>query len=391
MERLGGFIERIGLAMAGKRNPWGNGPKGDGPGSGGGDDGGEDAPSGESDAPKPRGPRNPWLPEGGGEREPRRSANIEDIFRTRGPEGPRRGKGGPGGGGGPRFTIPRRPDGKSWLPLIGGAVVAGWLLFSSVHQVAPKEQGVVTTLGRYTRTLQPGLNFTFPWPIQQVAVEPVSTIRSFRIPESGEEKLILTSDQNLVDLSYVVRWYISDLTNYQFRLAEPEQTIAEVAEAAMRASVAEKTLDETLSGAGRAEIQQRVQARMQAILDAYKAGVTIEGVQIEKTDPPERVIEAFKDVSTAQQDADADINRARAYAQQLLAKAQGDATAFDKIYAEYKLAPEVTRRRLYYETMEAVLSKTDKTVIEAQGVTPYLPLPEVKRRAQQPPLVVEGK
>jgi membrane protease subunit HflK len=387
MERLGGFIGRIGLAMAGRRNPWGGGPKGDEPA---GSDGGGDPPAGDSDGSKPRGPRNPWLPEGGGEREPRRSANIEDIFKTRGPEGPRR-RGGGGGSGGPRFTLPRRPDGKSWVPLILTGIVGLWLLVSSIHQVAPKEQGVVTTLGRYTRTLQPGLKLTFPWPIQKVDIETVSTIRSFRIPASGEEKLILTSDQNLVDLSYVVRWYIKDLTNYRFRLAEPEATIAEVAEAAMRATVAEKTLDQTLSGAGRADIQQRVQTRMQAILDAYKAGVTIEGVQIEKTDPPERVIEAFKDVSTAQQDADADINRARAYAQQVLAQAQGDATAFDKIYAQYKLAPEVTRRRLYYETMEAVLSKTDKTVVEAAGVTPYLPLPEIKRRAQQPPVVVEGK
>ena len=120
--------------------------------------------------------------------------------------------------------------------------------------------------------------------------------------------------------------------------------------------------------------------RMQAVLDAYRSGIAVQGVEIGKTDPPERVVEAFKDVSAAQQDADADINRARAWAQQIRAQAEGEAAAFDKVYEEYRLAPDVTRRRMYYETMERILGKTDKTVIEAPGVTPYLPLPEIKRR-----------
>jgi membrane protease subunit HflK len=131
-------------------------------------------------------------------------------------------------------------------------------------------------------------------------------------------------------------------------------------------------------------------SNMQAILNAYRSGIAVQGVEINKTDPPGRVEEAFKDVSSAQQDADAAMNRARAYAQELLARAQGDAAQFDNIYAEYRLAPEVTRRRMYYETMESVLAKTDKTIIEADGVTPYLPLPEVQRRAQSaatPPTV----
>lgn len=150
----------------------------------------------------------------------------------------------------------------------------------------------------------------------------------------------------------------------------------------MRASVAERELDNVLSGAGRAGIELRVLERMQMILDAYRAGITVQGVEIRKTDPPKEVEEAFKDVSAAQQDADAEINRAEAFAQQILARAQGDAASFDKIYAEYKLAPEVTRRRLYYETMERVLRQTDKTVIETPGVTPYLPLPEIRKRAK---------
>ncbi len=156
----------------------------------------------------------------------------------------------------------------------------------------------------------------------------------------------------------------------------------EVAEYAMRASVAEQDLDSVLSGEGRAQIEMSARSRMQGVLDAYQSGIAIQGIEIEKTDPPERVIEAFKDVSAAQQDANTAINRARAYAQQVTAQSEGASEAFNKIYEEYRLAPDVTRRRLYYETMESVLAKTDKTIVEAQGVQTYLPLPEVQRRAR---------
>ncbi|MBE5074787.1 protease modulator HflK [Erythrobacteraceae bacterium E2-1 Yellow Sea] len=361
--------------MAGK-NPWGGGDKGGG--DGGGDppeDGGGDEPA----AGKGDGPRNPWLPGGGG----RRSANIEDIFKQRGPEGPRRvGGGGPRG---PNFRMPERPGGKSWLPVVLGGFVGLWIIMTSTHFVQPREQGVVTWFGgKFSDTLSPGTNFTLPWPIQQVEVENVSEIRSETIPSGGQEKLILTSDQNLVDLSYLIRWNIADLSLYKFQLADPNDTLLEVAEATMRAAVAEQDLDTVLTGSGRAEIEQKVRENMQAILDAFRSGIAVQGVEINKTDPPSRVEEAFKDVSSAQQDADAAMNRARAFAQQLLARAQGDAAEFNNIYQEYKLAPEVTRRRLYYETMESVLSKTDKTIIEGgSGVTPYLPLPEVRRRSQQ--------
>ena len=204
-----------------------------------------------------------------------------------------------------------------------------------------------------------------------------------KIPEGNQEKLILTGDQNLVDLSYLVRWNIKNLTDYQFQLEGPEETILEAAEAAMRASVAEQPLDRVLSGAGRADIELAVMTRMQAMLDGYRAGIAVQGIEIDKTDPPQQVIEAFNDVLAAQQDAERDINQAQRYAQQLLARAEGDAEAFNQIYGEYRLAPEVTRRRLYYETMESVLAKTDKTIIEADGVTPYLPLPEVQRRSRE--------
>jgi modulator of FtsH protease HflK len=376
-----------GLAMAGKRNPWGK-PQGsdgsEGEPSGAAGDPSAEPPGAENPSPSkpPRGPRNPWLPPGGGE-PPRRSASIEDIFKTRGPEGPRRiGGGGPGG---PNFSLPPRANGKSWWPLIALGIAGLWLIVTSAHQVQPKQQALVTWLGgKYSHKLGPGLNFTLPWPIQQVTKENVSEIRSVKIGGEGE-KLVLTGDQNLVDLSYVIRWNIKNLEQFTFQLDDPELTIREVAESAMRAAMAEQELDEVVSGAGRAAIEARVVQRMQQVLDAYRAGVAIQGIEIEKADPPAKVIDAFKDVSAAQQDANAMRNRARAYAQQVMARAQGDAAAFNQIYEEYRLAPEVTRRRLYYETMESVLSKTDKTIVEADGVTPYLPLPEVRKRAVAPP------
>ena len=147
----------------------------------------------------------------------------------------------------------------------------------------------------------------------------------------------------------------------------------------MRAVVARVSLDDAI-GAGRGEIEQRVTETMQRLLDGYGAGIAIQGVAIKQSDPPDAVNDAFKEVSAAQQNAQSYRNNARAYANQITSKAQGEATAFDKVYAQYKLAPEVTRRRMYFETMERVLSRVDKTMIEAPGITPYLPLPELRNR-----------
>jgi membrane protease subunit HflK len=367
----------IGLAMAGRKSPWGGNAPEDGPAP-------EPEPEpGEPEAPRADGPRNPWLPPAGEDREPpRRSATIEDIFRARAAR-----KGGGGGGNFPR--LPQRPDGKSWLPLIAAGVAAAWLLFSTFHQVGPKEQGIVTTLGSYSRTIGPGISLTLPWPLQNVSITDVTSIRRDTIPEGEAEKLMLTGDQNLVDLSYLVRWNIKDLKLYTFQLAEPDETVKEVAEAAMRASVAEVALTEAMGGAGRAEIEQSVRQRMQAILDAYRSGILIQGVEIKKADPPAQVLDAFKGVTAAQQDAQSAVNQAQAWAQQLTARAQGEAAEFDKVYEQYKLAPDVTRRRLYYETMERVLSQTDKTIVEAPGVQAYLPLPEVKRSTPPPTAAAE--
>jgi len=376
MQIFDGFKQNLVLAMAGKKNPWGKPTSGGGGDSGGSDgDGPTNGPGGDGPSGSEDGPRNPWLPGGGGGK--RRSANIEDIFKNKGPEGPRRAGGGGGGG----FQMPELPGGRSWAPLliVGAAVL--WFLFTGVHFIQPGERAVVKTLGNYSRILTPGTEFTAPYPIETVDVENVEEIRVVRIPDGTEEKLILTGDQNLVDLSYVVRWRINDLKDFKFELAEPVTTVGEVAEAAMRASIAEKTLNETFTGQGRAEVQQAVRERMQASLDTYRAGIQVVGVEIAKADPPGAVVEAFRDVSVAEQNADRARNEAEGYAQQTLARAEGGAEAFDKVYQQYRLAPGVTRQRLYYETMERVLANTDKTIVEADGVTPYLPLPEIRRRA----------
>ncbi len=367
MRIFDGFRKNIGLAMAGKKSPWGK------PGKNGGGSGDDSTPTGgEPAGGGSDGPRNPWLP-GGGDSGKRRSANIEDIFKNRGPEGPRRSG---GGGGGSGLRLPERPGGGSWLPVVLVGIGIVWAALTSVHFIQPGEKATVTWVGgKFDGTFDQGTNFSWPWPINVVSVENVEAARIEEVPS----KLILTGDQNLVDLSYSVRWNINDISLFQFQLADPVETVREAAETAMRSSVAEKTLDTVISGAGRADIQANVQTRMQNILDSYGAGITVLGVEIDKTDPPESVVEAFNDVLAAQQDAERELNGARRYAQRLLARAEGDAEQFNQIYEEYRLAPEVTRRRLYYETMEAVLSRTDKTVIDADGVTPYIPLREVER------------
>lgn len=375
MKAFGEWIARTGgkLAMAGRKSPWGGGgnDESDTAGESGAGSAG-DTPDTPPGAP---GPRNPWLPPSSGGEPPRRSASIEDLFKNRTGRGSGGGRGGfPG--------LPRRPDGRGWGPIIGAVAIGGWLLLTSAHQLGSTEQGIVTTFGKYSHTIGPGVSLTMPWPIQNVDVEEVTKINRFNIPDDEGEKLMLTSDQNLVDLSYLVRWNIKNLKNYKFQLDDPDATVKEVAEASMRASVAELPLAEVMGGAGRAQIEQSVRQRMQALLDAYRSGVVIQGVDLKKVDPPAKVVGAFQQVTVAQQEAQRDLSKAQAYAQQIKARAEGDTSAFDQVYAQYKLAPDVTRRRMYYETMERVLSNNDKIVVEGGTVTPYLPLPELRRRSQ---------
>jgi membrane protease subunit HflK len=268
-----------------------------------------------------------------------------------------------------------------------------WIALTSVHRIGPQERGVVMLLGSYSRTMTPGIGLTLPAPLETVETVDVEEIRTVDVGSvSGEgQNLVLTGDQNIIDLAYSVRWNIRSAELYKFALKDPDATVQEVAETAMRSVLATISLNEAL-GAGRTGVEQQVALRMQEILDSYRSGIRIQGVAIKQADPPNEVNDAFKEVSAAKQDADTYVNQATAYAQQLKARAQGEAAAFDKVYEQYKLSPEVTRRRMYYETMEAILADTDKTIVESNNVMPYLPLPEIKRKAKEPgnTTVVEG-
>ncbi|MBW4330015.1 FtsH protease activity modulator HflK [Stakelama sp. CBK3Z-3] len=361
-------MTRIGAILkSDSKGPWGNGGNGDGGESGG--NGG--------------GPRNPWQFPPEGRRRGGGSVTSLDDFLKRA----RRGGGGPGDtGGGGGFQAP----GGRGIWLIGiGLILLVWLVFTSFHVIGPQQRGVVTMFGNYSRTLSPGIQPTLPAPINSVQKVDVEKIREDSFPQGGGENLVLTGDQNIVDLSYQVRWNVSNPQNFVFQIRNPEDTVRAVAESAMREVLAEVTLDEAI-GAGRSEIEGRVAQRMQQLLNEYQAGVAIQGVAIKNSSPPSEVDEAFKKVTAAQQDAQANINQARAYAQQILAGAQGEAAEFDKIYAQYKLAPDVTRRRLYYETMEKVLAKSDKTIVEPKGVVPYLPMAQGGKANTAPATQAQG-
>lgn len=328
------------------KGPWGGG--GDG-GAGGG------------------GPRNPWAQPPGGRRGPAAKPTALDEFLKKA-----RGGGGPGGGLPSGF--PQLPGGANARKLwgIGAAVlVLLWVLFTSVHQIGPQQRGVVSLLGRYVGTLQPGLQLTAPAPIARVQVVDVQRFRTENFPRGDGVNLTLTGDQNVVDLTYSVRWNVREARDYVYQLANPEETVRAAAESAMRAQFATTTLDQAL-GAGRTDIELGVAQRTQEILDDYRSGVQIQGVSINRAAAPQQIVDDFNKVTAAQQEAVAAVNGARGYAQQVVARARGEAAQFDRVYEQYRLAPDVTRRRMYYETMEAVLAKSDKTIVEPQGVVPYL-------------------
>ena len=363
--------------------PWQNNEADEGDGGEAGKSGG----NGTGNAGNNR-PVNPW-----GEGPPRRPmgskpqgrGEFDDLIRRSQERlktqfgGGSGGRGGGGFGGGPGGIDLN--DGR-WLLWAGGAVVAAWIGLGSFYRVDAQERAVVQRFGRYVETTGPGLHFKLPWPIDAVERRKVEQINVIDIStsEGGNENLMLTGDQNIINLAYAVRWKIRNPENYLYELQDPEKTVREVAESAMRAEIARANLTAAL-GPQRAQIADRVRERMQELLDSYGAGIDVRGVDIKQADPPAAVDSSFKDVSAAQQDAQQYLNRARTYAQALVARAQGDAAAFDAVYAQYRLAPEVTRKRMYLETMEKVLSKVEKTVIDAPSVTPYLPLPEVRRRA----------
>lgn len=365
------------------KGPWDSSSPDDNSGDGkGGKFGGPKADD-TSDAPK--GTRNPWDPvpiNSGGQK--KRGPSLEDLLRRTA------GGGGNGGWGG----LPKRADGKPLWPLILSALVLVWLVWTTIHRLGPEQEGVVTSLGKYSRTVGSGISFTLPSPFEKLEKVDVTQIRTTSVgsPKADSKNLILTSDQNLIDMAYDVRWSIKDPELYLFQLDQPDETVKEVAESAMRAAVANFNLIQAI-GPGRSGIEGEVRRRMQQVLDEYRSGVTVQSISIRQADPPAEVNDAFREVNAAQQRREGYLNEARGYSSRAIQSAQGETAEFDKIYEQYRQAPDVTKRRLYYETMEQVLSKVDKTIVETGGVTPYLPLPEFQKRAAAKPedVVVTGK
>ena len=390
------------------QGPWGGG----GGGNGGRDDGDRDK--------KPAG--RPWgeQPPSGGPRRPNgdpQRPEIEDLMkkgqeRLRVLMGGRGGPGGPGTGGrpplGPNFGLNR-----STLMIAGLAAVGLWA-FASFYRVQTNEQSVEFLFGRAVAVGTEGLNFA-PWPFVTAEVVPVTNERVTEIGtgQAGpmDSGLMLTSDQNIVNMEYQVVWNIRDPQMYLFNLADPADTIRAVSEAAMRDIIARSELAPILNR-DRGVIGTDLQAAIQSTLDSYQSGINVIRVNLDRADPPEEVIDAFREVQAAQQErdrlqseADAYANRelaaARGQAAQILEQAEayraeavntaaGEAARFNSIYEEYVNAPDVTRRRMYLETMEQVLGRVNKIIIGegiggegGSGVVPYLPLDQLRGTGQQ--------
>jgi len=306
------------------------------------------------------------------------------------------------------------------IALIILVLVGIWLL-SGLYRVQENERGVPLLFGDWNGDVtEPGLHWWPPAPIGEVLVPPVTQINRLNIGfrdasdirtrttstrDVQNESLMLTSDQNIADVDFTVQWRISNAGEYLFNIRNPEETVKAAAESAMREVVGQTALDDLLTTA-REEVQSKTRDLIQSILDGYGAGIAIERVQLQKTEAPPPVIDAFNDVQRARQDkeklqneaesyrnrivptsrgeAAGLIQEATAYRERVIKEAQGEASRFDQIYETYRSAPEVTRRRLYIETLRDVLEKADKVIIDdgaegGQGVVPYLPLNELNR------------
>ncbi|MEM9756185.1 MAG: FtsH protease activity modulator HflK [Pseudomonadota bacterium] len=368
------------------------GPWGGGGGSGGGrNSGGNRGSSGGG-----RGPGNgQQIPE------------IDEIVRKgqeqlrvlMGGRGGGRGPNGSGGGEGPRIT--------RGTVLIGFGVLALMWVFASFYTVRPEQRSVELFLGSFQSVGEPGLNFA-PWPLVTAETLDVTTNRTeaigVRSSGSSDAGLMLTTDENIVDIDFEVVWNISDPADFLFNLRDPEATVRAVAEASMREIIAQSQLAPILNR-DRQIIADTVRALIQETLDSYDAGVNIVRLNLDRADPPAEVIDAFRDVQAAEQERDRLERQADAYANRVLAgargeaaqileeaeayraqqvnEAQGEAARFLSVLAEYQEAPDVTRRRLYLETLERVLGDVDLVILDSEGaggsgVVPYLPLNEIR-------------
>ncbi|MGG9999878.1 FtsH protease activity modulator HflK [Pseudovibrio ascidiaceicola] len=351
--------------------------------------------------------------------------------------GPQRGGGNGGGGNPPDFEeiLKRGQDQlKSVLPGDGGGLGFKGILFAilvavviwlatGIYRVEPSEVGVELVFGKVVGQTEPGLNYNWPYPVGEVRTPEVLRVRELTVGmeefvrgssinqrDVPEESLMLTGDENIVDVDFKVQWRIQNtptgVQEYLFNIQNPEGTVKAVAESAMREVVGSSRIDSILTE-NRAPIQIAVQKLMQETLDNYKAGIEVTQVQMQKVDPPAQVIEAFRDVQAARADQERIQNEAQAYANKIvpeargnaarvseaaqayrdktIANANGQAQRFSKIYEEYAKSPDVIRQRLYLETMENVLSKNPKIIIDGNGqqngVVPYLPLDQLNKRA----------
>jgi modulator of FtsH protease HflK len=346
----------------------------------------------------------------------------------RGPWGPR-GPGTPGGSPDLEEFLKRSQDklkqvmpGGSGLPgsfaFLAVVVIAAIVAFYTfTFRVSPDELGVVLHFGKVERQEPPGLHFRMPYPIDEVRLPKVTRQNIIEVgmragigtrvaTDVPQESHVLTGDENIVDIHFVVYWRIRDAQKYLFNIQSPEITVKDVAESAMRDIVGQSDIQPLLTGA-RQKTEQAVQKLMQDILDSYGAGVSIDQVQLQKVDPPAQVIDAFRDVQAARADqqrlqneagsyanrivpeargeAERILQGARAYKEQTVAEATGQAARFLKVYEEYKKAPAVTRTRMYLETMERVLGGTDKIIIDSKGgrnVLPILPLNQLSKKRE---------
>ena len=311
------------------------------------------------------------------------------------------------------------PGGKKGISLILIAIFTIWMV-SGFYTVGPEEQGVVLRFGKYIETTTSGLNYHLPTPIEKVTVVPVTTTRNIEIgfrkgSDRGgqitsrnidDESLMLTGDENIVDINFVVQWYVGDAANFLFNIRNPIKNIKDGAESVMREIMGRTEIEFALSE-GREEIRQEAQTMLQSILDSYDSGIVISSLLLQRVDPPSTVIDDYRDVQRARADKERLINESEAYAnrivpeargeaskilaeaqgykEQVIARAEGAAQRFISIYEEYNNAKDVTKRRIYLETMEQLMQNTKKIIIDnnsGNGVVPYLPLPELKNRAQ---------
>lgn len=390
--------------MSGNGGPWGGG------GGNRGDDGDDKPGRGGSRG----GPRRPG--EQGGNSIP----EIDEIMK-KGQEQLRvlmggRGRGSNGSGSGGGGGNPMAPLFTRKGLILGALAVAGIWAFASFYTVRPEERSVELFLGEYSTIGNPGLNFA-PWPLVSAEIVQVTGERTTDIgvgPNGGADgNLMLTRDQNVVDIGFQVVWNIDDPSSYLFNLADPEDTIRAVSESAMRDIIARSELAPILNR-DRAAIASDLQRAIQETLDTYNAGIRVIRVNLQRAVAPSQVIDAFREVQAAQQQRERLQNEADAYANQVTAgargeaarlveqaegyraeavnNAQGEASRFLAVYEEYIKAPEVTRRRLYLETMERVLGDMNKVILDGvtggengQGVVPFLPLNELGRIAPAAP------